>query len=67
MSTAQFHRMKLDPTQRTPIQIVPSALHSRCLSCHRLVVPHIILTAFLSAPLSVCPHCRSVIQQRVSA
>ena len=62
MSTVLFHRMKLNPRERTQIKVIPAAVRKYCYRCHRLVTPNVIITAFLSLPLDICPRCSSKIQ-----
>lgn len=62
MATAQFHRMKMDPKDRTKITVLQSEISRWCHNCLKNVCPNVIVTKFLSAPLTVCPHCASVIQ-----
>lgn len=62
MSTVLFHRMKLSAHERTPIQIIHSEKQTFCHGCNRTVRPDVIITAFLSLPLTKCPLCHSVLQ-----
>jgi len=56
--------MKLMPNERTEIRIIPAATCAFCHHCHKVVKPNVIVSAFLSLPLSICPWCSSVIQYR---
>lgn len=64
MSTVIFHRMKLPTNERTVIQIISAAMKTFCHLCHKNVTPNVIISKFLSLPLSVCPICSGVIQYK---
>ena len=46
----------------TPIQVIHSNVREFCYGCNRVVCVDVIITAFLSGPLTKCPRCSSVIQ-----
>jgi len=60
MSTTKNHQVWI--ADRTQIKIIVSIVSAYCYHCHKNVYPEVIVTAFLSMPLSVCPTCRTVIQ-----
>ena len=64
MSTTQFHKMQAQPLHRTEIRIVASVKTGWCHHCHKDVQPKVIISAFVSNLLYVCPKCSSVIQEK---
>ena len=63
MSTMQFHKMKTLPTERTKIKIITSTISAFCYRCHKMIYPNVIVSGFLETPLSVCPDCKTVVQE----
>jgi len=64
MSTAIFHQMKLPTNERTVIRIISAATKTFCHHCYKNVTPNVIISKFLSSPLSICSICSSVIQYK---
>ena len=62
MATTKNH-FKTWTAQRTPIETVTAIKEAYCHRCKANVMPKILLTKFLSAPLHACPTCHSVVQE----
>lgn len=57
------YNMERAPAVRTPIYYNLGKTAVRCQSCGRTAKPWVIVSKFLSRPLTVCCSCRSVIQE----
>ena len=66
MTTANFiyfEPLAWKNTERTPIKVAKATAKAYCYHCHKTVTPNVIVTAFLSQPMDVCPNCNSKIQK----
>ncbi len=47
----------------TPIHILPASYRTRCPSCHRMVTPNVIKSAFVARAegINQCPCCSTVL------
>ena len=61
-ATSNAYYMEAPPKERTRISFQVGRDRAHCYGCGRTVLPRIIDTKFLSKPLAVCPHCRTVVQ-----